>query len=138
MFALKLSASVLVLAFSGLALVSPLTTTPAPESGVHFELARSVPAADSTVHAAPTALRLWFTAEPQDGTTAIRVMNAAEKTVPTGDVTVDPEDATSFRIPFTAPVPAGQYKVMWRAMGPDGHVVTGEFGFGVMIMGELH
>lgn len=133
MFALKLSATALVAVLTGFAVASPAADL-SPEAPPHFDLARSAPVADSMVHAAPAELRLWFTEEPQDGTTAVRVMNAAEEMIPTGDVTVDPEDGTSFSIPFTAPVEAGRYTVTWRAMGPDGHVVTGDFGFGVMIM----
>lgn len=136
MLALKYSTALLALAVSGLTLWPAGPRSPAADSVPHFDLARSVPAADSTVHAAPTELRLWFTDEPQDGTTAVRVLNAAEEPISTGEATLDPEDATSVRIPFTTPVPAGQYTVTWRAIGPDGHVVTGDFGFGVMIMEE--
>lgn len=61
---------------------------PELEAPLHFDLARSIPVADSTVHAAPTELRLWFTEEPQDGTTAVRVMNAAGEMIPTGGVMI--------------------------------------------------
>ncbi len=135
MFAVKLSAAAVAVALTGFAVVSPSPGS-VSEAPPHFDLARSVPAADSMVHAAPTKLQLWFTEAPQEGTTAVRVMNAAEEMIPTGDVAVDPEDATAFNIPFTAPVKAGQYTVTWRAMGSDGHVVTGDFGFRVMIMGS--
>lgn len=136
MIALKFSSAALALTLSGMTLWLPPVPASAPSNVPHFELSRSVPAADSTVHVAPTELRLWFTEAPQGGTTAVRVITADEESVPTGDVAVDSNDATSFRLPFTTPLSAGQYKVVWRAMGPDGHVVTGEFGFGVMIMAE--
>lgn len=133
MLSFQISGTALIAALAGFALLSPAAEN-GSDSSLHFDLARSAPAVGSMVHAAPTELRLWFTEAPQDGTTTVRVMNAADERIATGDVTVDPEDKKSFGIPFTAPVKAGQYKVTWRAMGPDGHVVTGDFGFNVMIM----
>jgi methionine-rich copper-binding protein CopC len=94
---------------------------------VHFELRASAPQADSTV--TPTdEVRLWFTQEPQSGTTQIRVMRGNER-VPTGAARMDPEDATSFVVRYDMPFEPGEYRVFWRSMAPDGHVVDGEFAF---------
>ncbi|HKK92691.1 MAG TPA: copper resistance CopC family protein [Longimicrobiales bacterium] len=103
-------------------------TAPGTRSdAAHFELRTSAPQADSTV--APTdEVRLWFTQEPQDGTTQIRVMQGDER-VPTGDAQMDPDDATSYFVQQDMPLTAGDYRVLWRSMAPDGHVVNGEFGF---------
>ena len=102
----------------------------APETrsdALHFELRTSAPQADSTV--TPTdEVRLWFTQEPQDGTTQIRVMQGDDR-VPTGDAQMDPDDATSYFVQHDMPLSAGDYRVMWRSMAPDGHVVNGEFDF---------
>jgi methionine-rich copper-binding protein CopC len=133
MLSLKLSAMALVVGLSGLAVANPTLDSPG-ELALHFALARSAPLADSTVHIAPTAVKLWFTETPQAGTTAVRITDAAEEIVPTGKLTVDPKDATSVRVPFIAPVKAGKYTVNWRGMGSDGHVVTGKFSFSVMTM----
>lgn len=93
----------------------------------HFDLRTSVPQADSTV--APTdEVWLWFTQEPQAGTTQVRVMQGDER-VPMGDAQVDPDDATSYVVQHDMPLTAGEYRVMWRSMAPDGHVVDGEFEF---------
>lgn len=136
MLQLKLPAAALALAVSVAMPWSPGSTAPSHDPALHFELARSVPAAGSMVHGAPAELRLWFTATPQDGTTAVRITDSGGKTVPTGAVSVDPEDAASFQTSFSGALAAGRYTVAWRAMGPDGHVVTGEFEFSVMIMDE--
>ena len=106
--------------------LASFATAPEP---LHFELRTSAPLADSTV--APTdEVRLWFTQEPQAGTTQIRVMQGAER-VPTGDAQMDPDDASSYYVQHDMPLSAGEYRVMWRSMAPDGHVVDGEFEFRV-------
>lgn len=119
-----IGAIIAAVAFTTWPAASFATATVAP---AHFELRTSVPAADSTV--APTdEVRLWFTQEPQDGTTQIRVMEGDER-VPTGDAQMDPDDATSYFVQHDMPLTAGEYRVMWRSMAPDGHVVNGEFDF---------
>jgi methionine-rich copper-binding protein CopC len=99
----------------------------AEQTVLHFELDRSSPAADSTV-AQPAEVRLWFTQAPQAGTTQIRVTEGTRR-IPTGDVEVDSKDATSFYVVADVPLSPGSYRVVWRSMAPDGHVVDGEFGF---------
>jgi len=101
----------------------------ATRTEVHFELKTSAPLADSTV--APTReVRLWFTQEPQDGTTQIRVMKG-DVQVPMTAAQEDAEDATSYYVSIERPLSPGAYRVMWRSMAADGHVVSGDFGFSV-------
>lgn len=122
--------------FAGAA--EPITrsaSSAAPAAAAHFELRTSVPKADSTV--APTdEVRLWFTQEPQDGTTQIRVLRGDER-VPTGDAQMDPDDATSYFVQHDMPLSEGDYRVMWRSMAPDGHVVDGEFEFRIAEAGPV-
>lgn len=101
--------------------------TPAPE--LHFQLKTSAPMADSTV--APTGeVRLWFTQEPQDGTTQVRVMKGDVR-VPMTEAQEDAEDPTSYFLTIERPLSPGDYRVLWRSMAGDGHVVNGDFGFTV-------
>ncbi len=101
------------------------------DTRLHLGLARSSPAADSTVHM-PTEVRLWFSEVPQAGTTTIRVKDAAAKPVAMGDVVADAAAPKAFSAAFAVTPAAGRYTVSWRAMGSDGHVVKGEFAFAVM------
>lgn len=95
---------------------------------VHFGLARSAPAADATVHQV-AEVRLWFSEAPAEGSVSVRLLDASGALVATSEPARDGEDATSFAVrPPTPPAP-GNYKVVWRGMGADGHVVRGEFGF---------
>ncbi|MDT8369055.1 MAG: copper resistance protein CopC [Longimicrobiales bacterium] len=124
----SLAVGALVLVLAGF--VGPSQAAPAsPDAPLHFELRTSAPKADSTV--APTReVRLWFTQEPQEGATQIRVMKG-EARVPMSEVQKDAEDATSYFVTLDRPLPSGAYHVMWRSMAGDGHVVSGEFDFTV-------
>lgn len=99
------------------------------DAGLHFQLETSAPKADSTV-APTTTVQLWFSQVPQAGTTQIRVMKG-EVVVPMSDATPDPEDATSYVVTIERPLSPGAYRVLWRSMAADGHVVNGDFGFEV-------
>lgn len=96
----------------------------------HLALLRSAPAADSTV-ASPTEVTLWFTQAPQAGTTQIRLLSSEGALVPTGEATAASQDPTSFSAKIEGSLAPERYSVAWRAMATDGHVVNGEFSFGV-------
>ncbi len=102
------------------------SATPLP----HFALEKSRPAANDTVTAV-SEVRLWFTEEPEEGTVSIRVLDAADEVVATGDVTQDPDDPKALFVPLNAELTPGTYRVAWRGMGDDGHVVRGSFRFTV-------
>ncbi len=120
-----LLAAALTVLFAGAALApSPLDTT------VHFALSKSTPEADATVEA-PTEIRLWFTQEPQEGSTSIRLVEAEDAGVHVMDAAQDPDDATSFHAAIHGTLPPGTYTVSWRGMGQDGHVVRDSFQFSV-------
>jgi copper transport protein len=102
----------------------------AHDDAFHFALDRSAPEADATVEA-PSEIRLWFTEEPQEGTTSIRVVEAEDAGVHVTEVVQDEEDATSFYVQLHGALPAGTYTVSWRGMGDDGHVVRDSYQFSV-------
>lgn len=96
----------------------------------HFALSKSSPEAGATVEA-PSEIRLWFTEEPQEGTTSIRLVEAEEAGVHVMDIAQDADDPTSFYVELHGTLPAGTYNVSWRGMGQDGHVVRDSFEFTV-------
>lgn len=114
----------------GIALVATLSAATTPPPSLHFALSKSSPEADATVPA-PSEIRLWFTQEPQEGTTSIRLVEAEEAGVHVMDVVQDPDDATSFYVELHGALAAGTYTVSWRGMGQDGHVVRDSFQFSV-------
>jgi methionine-rich copper-binding protein CopC len=96
----------------------------------HFRLERSEPAAEAVV-AEVAEVRLWFSQEPQSGSTSIRVVNAAGELVPAAEVAASTDDPRVQFLALDGPLLSGAYRVFWRAMAADGHVVRDEFVFTV-------
>jgi len=104
--------------------------TPRSESAVHFALSRSVPAADASV-SSPAELQLWFTQVPKPGSLSVRLTNARGDLVETPEPRAAEADAKEIHVAVERRLAAGGYRVAWRGIGDDGHVVQGEFGFTV-------
>jgi len=96
----------------------------------HLALQASLPAADAVVPS-PAEIRLDFTEAPQDGSTAIRLVDPTGTLLATGEVTRSTQDPTVFTSSVPQALAAGAYSVAWRAMAVDGHVLTEDFAFTV-------
>ncbi len=104
----------------------------APASAVrHLRLLRSAPAADSVLAVSPSDIRLWFSETPELRTIRVELANAGGQEVALGEPTRAESKDAPVVAALTAPIPAGQYKVSWRSMSKDGHVVKGDFDFRV-------
>jgi len=93
----------------------------------HTALTESAPAADASVPA-PKAIYLTFGGDVRLTTVQLTdAMGAAKRVdaVPTAT-------GAKFRIVVQEPLAPGAYKVLWRAVGGDTHIVSGEFGFTVV------
>lgn len=112
------------------AVAAAVLTAPAAAHSLHFELARSVPAAGATVENV-SEVRLWFTEAPQDSTVAVHLIDAEGDLLDTPAPAPDPEDEKVRFVPLPNGLTSGHYTVAWRGMGDDGHVVRGEFAFSV-------
>jgi methionine-rich copper-binding protein CopC len=93
----------------------------------HTKLTESAPAADASVPA-PTAIYLTFGGDVRLTAVSLTDVAGAAKhldAVPTAT-------GSKFRIVVHEPLAPGAYKVVWRAVGGDTHIVSGEFGFTVV------
>jgi methionine-rich copper-binding protein CopC len=93
----------------------------------HTPLKASAPAADAAV-GAPTAIELSFGGDVRLTSVALTDAGGAAKhldAVPT-------EIASMFSLAVHQPLAPGAYKVVWRAVGGDTHIITGEFAFTVV------
>jgi methionine-rich copper-binding protein CopC len=88
------------------------------------------PAVGSTVSPAPTELRIWFTQKLEPAFSKVEVRDASGARVDKDDATVGPEDASVLHVSLKA-LPAGTYKVSWRAVSVDTHPTEGDFTFTV-------
>jgi len=97
----------------------------------HLHLLRSEPAADTVVNAMPTAVNLWFSEPPEVKVTTVKLTMPGGETVALARVTADEEDASHVVAAVEAGAGPGAYKVEWRTMSRDGHVVNGDLSFHV-------
>jgi copper resistance protein C len=92
----------------------------------HTKLAGSKPAADASV-AAPRAIDLAFAGDVRLTSVSLTDSAGAEKHLDAVPTAV----ASAFSLAVHEPLAPGTYKVVWRAVGGDTHVISGEFGFTV-------
>ena len=99
----------------------------APAAHPHSLLLSSVPPAGATVSGAP-AVTLRFNNRIEKRLSRIRLVDSrgeAQALPVRGDGAVDGLEAP------LPPLAAGRYRVDWRVLSTDGHVVSGTFAFSV-------
>src|SRR5262245_4557075 len=93
----------------------------------HTPLKTSVPAADASV-SSPKSIELTFGGDVR--LTSLTLTDSAGAAKHTDAVPT--EIATVFSLNVHGPLAPGEYKVVWRAVGGDTHIISGEFGFTVV------
>jgi methionine-rich copper-binding protein CopC len=111
-------------------LIVALTAMSVSPAGAHSRLDRAAPAAGSTVHRSPPQLKLWFTERLEPAFSSVRVLDHNGKQVDKGDPEVDRADARLLRVSLPTLAP-GTYRVKWRELSVDTHVIEGDFTFSV-------
>jgi len=111
------------------ALAAALAVLIAPAgASAHAMLHSSDPADGSTLNSSPQAVHLMFSEECR--VTSLRLLDGAGK-----EHRVRREGGREAASHATATVPAslppGAYRIEWRAMGGDGHVMSGAVRFAV-------
>lgn len=111
-------------------LLAALAAMIASPAAAHSQLERAVPAAGSSVRESPPRLTLWFSQRIEPAFSKVRVLNSEGKQVDNDDAQVDRADARmlSVSLPKLAP---GTYRVRWRVLSVDSHVIEGHFTFNV-------
>ena len=92
----------------------------------HTKLAASAPAADASV-AAPSAIELTFAGDVRLTSVSLTDSAGAAKHLDVVPTAV----ASKFSLAVHEPLAPGIYKVVWRAVGGDTHVISGELNFTV-------
>ena len=108
--------------------IAGLFALPASPVAAHVRLERSVPAAGDTLRRAPAELRLVFSEPVVPRYTSLTLISPAGKTVALPDLRAASGNRQVF-IPRPGLALAGDYRLEWRAVAGDGHVVTGAFQF---------
>jgi copper resistance protein C len=93
----------------------------------HTPLKSSTPAAEAAVRA-PMAIDLVFGGEVRLTSVALTDAGGAAKHLDAVPTAV----ASTFSLAVHEPLTPGAYKVVWRAVGGDTHIISGEFAFTVV------
>jgi hypothetical protein len=93
----------------------------------HTPLKASSPAADAAV-TAPTALALEFGGEVRLTSLSLTDSAGGAKHLDAVPTAI----ASKFELAIHEPLAPGDYTVVWRAVGGDTHIVSGEFKFKVV------
>ena len=111
------------LAVSALGLL--LLATPA---WPHASLVRSSPARRATLTTAPDRVQLWFNEAIEPRFSSVSVWDAVGQQVDLGDAHVEPEEPRRLTVGLK-PLGRGTYRVRFRVLSVDGHVVESEYPF---------
>jgi methionine-rich copper-binding protein CopC len=109
----------------GVAIALLLLTTPA---WPHASLVRSSPARRATLTTAPDRVELWFNEAVEPRFSSVSVWDAGGAQVDLRDARVEPEDPRRLSVGLTR-LGRGSYRVRFRVLSVDGHVVESEFPF---------
>ena len=99
-------------------------------SWAHAYLVKSSPARRAVLSSAPDRVVLWFNERLEAQFSHMSVWNQAGQQVDGGDDQVDPDDAKKLSV-GTPGLGAGTYRVKFRVLSIDGHIVESEFPFSV-------
>ena len=94
----------------------------------HASLVRSSPARRTTLTTAPDRVQLWFNEAIEPKFSSVSVWDAAGQRVDLEDARVEPEDPKRLIVGLK-PLGRGTYRVRFRVLSVDGHVVESEFPF---------
>jgi methionine-rich copper-binding protein CopC len=97
-------------------------------AGAHASLVRSSPARRATLTTPPDRVQLWFNEAVEPRFSTVSVWSAAGQQVDLADARVEPEDPKRLAVGVGTLGP-GTYRVKFRVLSVDGHVVESEFTF---------
>ncbi len=103
----------------------------AAPASAHANLVSSNPAAGTVVQEAPAEVRLRFSEPVEVARDALVVIAPDGQPLPDLHATTDPEDRTSVVAKLPSELASGTYRVRYRILSIDGHVVPGEIRFGL-------
>jgi len=112
-------------------LCAALVVPASARTAFHLHLLRSDPAADATLAAPPSALRLTFSEAPELAVTSVRLRGPGDRAVALSALARQRGDRATVVATPRAPLAHGRYTVTWRTMSHDGHPMRGTFHFTV-------
>ena len=112
----------------GVAAAGILLLALAPSARAHSLLLESAPAADAQLAAPPAEISLRFNNRIEKKLSTIRLLDERGGARPLTMLADGPADRLTATVPSLDP---GPWRVEWRVLSTDGHVVSGRFSFRV-------
>lgn len=94
----------------------------------HAILKESSPAPNSTVTGPDVPLKLQFNVRIDAGRSKLQLVNPGNSII---DLTVEKQNAPDTLTAKMTGLKAGDYKIRWQVLAPDGHITRGEIPFKV-------
>jgi hypothetical protein len=111
-------------------LVGLAVASAAAMAEAHARLARSEPAAASTLRSGPAEVRLWFTESLEATFSSAYLLDGERRRVDGVEGRVDGTNPALLRMALPA-LGAGSYTVVYRVVSIDSHVTAGELTFSI-------
>jgi copper resistance protein C len=97
---------------------------------LHLSLVKTVPPKDSTVTAAPAAIKLYFSEPVKTAVSGIKLLASDSSVIELAPLVLGAGEKVA---PLVATVKGkmanGKYRVMWRTLGEDGHTMSDSYTF---------
>ena len=97
------------------------------DAAAHARLVKSIPAANALLSKAPRLIALWFNEPSEIAFSTIEVRDEHGHGLATG--AVHARDSKALEIPLLTTLPPGRYRVKYRVLSVDGHVIDASFKF---------
>jgi methionine-rich copper-binding protein CopC len=94
----------------------------------HASLVKSAPARRAVLFKAPPKIQLWFSEKLEARFSSLVVIDSTGRRVDLGDAAVDAKDSKQLSVGLS-PIPPGQYRIKFRVLSVDGHVLEEDFPF---------
>jgi copper resistance protein C len=98
------------------------------ECQAHAALVKSDPGRRAMLASSPVKIRLWFNEKLEPAYSRVRLLDGGDSVITTDAAVVDVENPKLISLPIPALKP-GSYRVKYRVLSLDGHVVESNFSF---------
>jgi copper resistance protein C len=98
------------------------------EASAHATLVKSDPGRRATLKSAPKEIVLWFNEKLEPAYSSVSLLDGEGKSVATQPAVVSRDNAKRIGLVIDA-LPPGVYRVQYRVMSVDGHIVDSNYTF---------
>lgn len=110
------------------ALIAAVCWAYVPDAHAHAAMVKSDPARRAVLTRSPTHVRLWFNERLEPAYSSLSVLDAVGRAVTPEPATLSEEDPKLLILALPE-LPPGTYKVRYRVLSVDSHIVNSSYSF---------